>query len=78
MNQANLTIKADLASIDKQNQFEPLLKDIPSLDQVYFAIGGGFGRKDSMPSYEHMLLVFKMNIFVISWLVTLGVINSIY
>ena len=66
LNQANLIIKADLASFDEQNQFDPLLKHIPSLDQIYFAIGGGFGRKDLIPSYEDMLLVFKMNIFVIS------------
>ena len=58
-------IKADLSEIDTQQEINFLLKDMPSFDQIYFAIGGGFGRKDILPSYEDMLLVYKLNVFLI-------------
>ena len=58
-------IKADLSKIDKQQEINFLLKDMPDFEQIYFAIGGGFGRKDILPSYEDILYVYKLNVFLI-------------
>ncbi len=58
-------IKVDLESIKKQNELNSLIKSFPSLDQIFFTVGGGFGRKDIFPSLEDMMFVYKMNIFIV-------------
>ncbi len=65
-NKAKAIIKKDLTDIDKQEKINHLLNNLPEINQIYFAIGGGFGKKDILPSLEDILLVYKLNVFVIS------------
>tara|TARA_B100000161_G_C33508015_1_gene394990 strand:- start:4 stop:735 length:732 start_codon:yes stop_codon:yes gene_type:complete len=58
-------IKVDLASIKEQKEINSLIENFPSLDQIYFTLGGGFGRKDIFPSFEDMMFVYKMNVIIV-------------
>jgi len=62
-------IKTDLAKIQNQAEINLIVNKFPILDQIYFLIGGGFGRKDILPNYEDMLFIYKMNVFIISSLI---------
>ncbi len=59
-------IKLDLDSLKEQRELDSLIKDFPALDQIYFTVGGGFGKKDIFPSLEDMIFVYKMNVFMVS------------
>ena len=58
-------IKVDLGSIKKQTEVNSLIDEFPPLDKIYFTLGGGFGRKDILPSFEDMMFVYKMNVIII-------------
>ena len=66
LNSAAKIVKTDLTNINTQKDINLLLDKIPQIDQIYFAIGGGFGKRDTLPSFEDIFLVYKINVFVIS------------
>ena len=73
LNNAAAIVKTDFTNINTQKDTDLILDGIPIIDQIYFAIGGGFGKRDILPSFEDILLVFKINVFVIS-----SIIKSLY
>ena len=58
--------KIDFADIKTQEEINLLFNNLPEIDQIYFAIGGGFGKRDILPSFEDISLVYKLNVFIVS------------
>lgn len=56
-------VKCDLTNLSRQTDFDDITKELPKIEQLYFSIGGGLGRKDILPALEDIELVYKLNLY---------------
>ena len=66
LNNAAAIVRSDFINIKTQKDIDSILEKIPTIEKIYFAVGGGFGKREILPSFEDIFLVFKINVFVIS------------
>ncbi len=64
--------KVDLLAFKAQQEFDDLIAQIPCLSKLFITIGGGYGISETLPSYEQLHLLHKLNL-----LIPAAIINSL-
>jgi len=57
-------LKVDLLAYNTQKEFDELIAPIPSISNLFITIGGGYGVKADLPSYEQLHLLHKLNLLI--------------